>query len=410
MRFVLTLSIVLFLGGATPLHAQQYLQAIAKRGDGAISILREFECYTTCNLNEFYRLNPQSKRKGLREKEIYRLPILVYPYNSKSIRSTINVYDLPRARKIQTYNEAMHAGGLKSDDYRKGNKQLWVPYHFLSCPHEEAQKSIRPLETETLPPQDLPPKPKKALGLRGTYPILGPKYASVPLVDRKLRGYVYYMVTGHGGPDPGAVGRRLGKTLAEDEYAYDVALRFTRNLLSHGATVYVVVRDPNDGIRGGEYLPPDKDEVVWGNVPIPRSQVQRLQQRVDIVNALHQKNKKNGVVKQRQIIMHIDSRSRGKRIDMFFYHRKGDKEGQGIAQSLRRTIETKYAEVQKGRVYKGDVSTRDLFILRETTVPSVFVELGNIQNPQDQGRWVLERNRELLASWLTEGILAAEGK
>ena len=408
MRIVFIFLWVLLFSLGNALQAQQYLQAIAKKGDGVISLLKEFQCYTSCNLNEFYRLNPLSKRKGLREKEIYRLPILVYPYNGKSIRSTINVYDLPRARKIQAYNEALHTSELKKNDYRKGNKQLWVPYHFLSCPHEEAQKSIRPLETNSRP--DPPKKPKKALGLRGTYPILGAKYASVPLVDRKLRGYVFYMVSGHGGPDPGAVGRRFGKTLAEDEYAYDIALRLTRNLLSHGATVYVIVRDPNDGIRGGEYLRPDNDEVVWGNVPIPRSQVQRLQQRADIVNALHQKNKRKGVVKQRQIIMHIDSRNRGKRIDMFFYHRKGDKEGQGIAQSLRRTLETKYAEVQKGRVYKGDVSSRDLFILRETTVPSVFIELGNIQNSQDQGRWVLERNRELVASWLTEGILAAEKK
>ncbi len=398
------------LTGWTSLQGQQYLQALAKRGDGAISLLREFQCYTTCNLSEFYRLNPQSRRRGLRENGLYRLPILVYNYNGRSIRSTINLNDLPRAKRIQAYNESVHQSRLKEQDYRQANKQLWVPYHFLSCPHEEAQDHIAALEI-TKPEPVSTPKPKpKAIGIRGNYPILGPKESRVPLIDNRLRGFVFYMVSGHGGPDPGATTRRAGKTLAEDEYAYDIGLRLTRNLLSHGATVYVIVRDPNDGIRSGQYLPPDKDEVVWGNVPIPRSQVLRLQQRVDIVNALHQKNQTNGVLKQRQIIMHIDSRNVGKRIDMFFYHKKGDMLGLNLAKTIRKTLEAKYAQVQKGRIYKGDVSTRDLFVLRETQVPSVFIELGNIKNPQDQGRWVLERNRELVASWLTEGIIAAEGR
>ena len=400
--------IAIFVGSISSLLGQQYLQALARHGDGPISLLKEFQCYTTCNLSEFYRLNPRSKQRGLKENVMYKLPILVYTYNGRSIRTTINMNDLPIAKRIQAYNESVHKAQLQKDDYRQGKKQLWVPFHFLSCPHEEPQERIVALEI-TQPKPVSPAKPK-GIGIRGNYPILGPDESKVTRVSNRLKGYVFYMVSGHGGPDPGATAYRQRKTITEDEYAYDISLRLTRNLLMHGATVYVIVRDPDDGIRKGQYLAPDKDEVVWGNVPIPRSQLTRLQQRVDIVNALYQKNKQQGVIHQRQFFMHIDSRNIGKRIDMFFYHKKGDNLGMTLAKSIRKTLEEKYAQVQKGRVYKGDVSSRDLFVLRETNVPSVFIELGNIKNPQDQGRFILEKNREYVAAWLTEGILAAEGK
>ena len=71
----------------------------------------------------------------------------------------------------------------------------------------------------------------------------------MPLYSTRLRGRVYYIVGGHGGPDPVAVGVCYGKSLCEDEYAYDITLRTARNLMTHGATVYIITRDPNDGIR-----------------------------------------------------------------------------------------------------------------------------------------------------------------
>lgn len=55
-------------------------------------------------------------------------------------------------------------------------------------------------------------------------PLFGKKYAEVPIESTVLKGAVYYLISGHGGPDPGAVGKRNGQTLAEDEYAYDVTL------------------------------------------------------------------------------------------------------------------------------------------------------------------------------------------
>ncbi|MEL6134724.1 MAG: N-acetylmuramoyl-L-alanine amidase, partial [Bacteroidota bacterium] len=249
------------------------------------------------------------------------------------------------------------------------------------------------------PPKHAAPK------TRGNYMIFGSKYASVPLISNTLRGKVYYLVSGHGGVDPGAVGK-YGKTdLCEDEYAYDVALRLGRNLLMHGATVYMITRDNNDGIREGKILPCDKDEEVWLNKPIPSGQSDRLTQRSDIINRLYKKNKRQGVTYQRTIVIHVDSDSKKERIDMYFYHKIESPTSQQFAATLHRTVGEKYDQYRKGRGYTGTVTSRDLHMLREVIPTGVFIELGNIRNKNDQARLILEKNRQLVADWLFEGVV-----
>lgn len=84
-----------------------------------------------------------------------------------------------------------------------------------------------------------------------------------PLGNR-LDETVYYLISGHGGPDPGAIENYGGQLIAEDEYAYDVTLRLARELLSHGAAVHIIVQDENDGIREVRALELDTDETVAG--------------------------------------------------------------------------------------------------------------------------------------------------
>ncbi len=241
--------------------------------------------------------------------------------------------------------------------------------------------------------------------LRGNYAIFGPEYAAVPLESQRLKGYVYYVVGGHGGPDPGAVGTYGRHSLCEDEYAYDVGLRLARNLLSHGATVYLITRDKDDGIRSGEILPCDKDEQCWVDQTIPINQSERLTQRSDVINKLYKQNKWRGVSYQRAIVIHVDSNNRNERIDMFFYHKIGDQVSKRFSNRIHQTIKQKYDEYRKGRGYSGTVTARDLHMLRETDVTTTFVELGNIRNRADQARLVIEGNRQLIANWVFEGML-----
>ncbi|MFT5481234.1 MAG: N-acetylmuramoyl-L-alanine amidase, partial [Bacteroidia bacterium] len=212
----------------------------------------------------------------------------------------------------------------------------------------------------------------------------------------------YYLVSGHGGPDPGAMTHKDGKPLCEDEYAYDVTLRLARNLLSHSAKVYMIIRDPDDGIRDEAYLGYDRDERCWENERIPANHRARLKQRVDAVNSLYAIN--SDAKLQKMICIHVDSRTEGEKIDIFFYHFPGSTTGEESANTLLTTIDAKYNEHQKNRGYKGIVKGRDLYVLRESKPSAVYIELGNITNDFDQKRLLIVDNRQAIANWLTLGI------
>lgn len=236
-----------------------------------------------------------------------------------------------------------------------------------------------------------------------TEPLFGKALERLEVIDQRLKGAVFYLVSGHGGPDPGAMGKIGNNILCEDEYAYDVTLRFGRELLRHGAKVYFIVRDPTDGIRNELYLKNNKDEVCYPDNKIPLNQVERLKQRVDAINILYL-NDPPGMYK-RSIEIHVDSRSTNKNIDLFFYFNKGSKNGERLAVTMRNSIERKYKLKQPGRGYTGDVSTRHLYMLDKTIPTAVFIELGNIQHPRDLQRLIFENNRQALARWMFDGVM-----
>ena len=236
-----------------------------------------------------------------------------------------------------------------------------------------------------------------------TEPLFGPALQTVKVQSRELDGACLYLVSGHGGPDPGAIGRVGRHELHEDEYAYDVALRLARNLMQEGAEVHIIIQDKKDGIRNDRYLNNSKRETCMGD-PIPLGQVARLQQRCDKINALYAKDRK--LYKYcRSIFLHVDSRGKRAQVDVFFYHADGSKYGRRLARNVRDVFERKYRQHQPGRGFEGSVSARNLYVLNKSTPVALFVELGNIQNTFDQRRFVLSDNRQALANWLMEGLV-----
>ncbi|NHF60703.1 N-acetylmuramoyl-L-alanine amidase [Flavobacteriaceae bacterium TP-CH-4] len=242
---------------------------------------------------------------------------------------------------------------------------------------------------------------KKVVGKE--FPIFGKKHAAVLPRSEKLKGAVYYLVSGHGGPDPGAMANYAGTKISEDEYAYDITLRLAKELLSHGATVYVIIRDADDGIRDERILKIDHDEVAYGDKTIPLNQVARLRQRVDIINELHRKNRGKF---QRLIVTHVDSRSKGQNIDVFFYHHEKSKNGKKLAESIHKTFQKKYKKYQPNRTYTGTFEDRtSLYLVKKTHPAMTFIEIGNIRNKKDQRRILDPDNRQALAKWISEGVI-----
>lgn len=60
-------------------------------------------------------------------------------------------------------------------------------------------------------------------------PLFGKAQAAYSVNSHSLKGAVFYLVSGHGGPDPGCIGRYQGKELHEDEYAYDIVCVWDAN-------------------------------------------------------------------------------------------------------------------------------------------------------------------------------------
>ena len=241
------------------------------------------------------------------------------------------------------------------------------------------------------------------LGTTINEPLFGKQLANVKVTSNRLAGACFYVVSGHGGPDPGAIGKVGRYELHEDEYAYDIALSLASNLMQEGAEVHIIIQDAKDGIREDSYLSNSKRETCMGDA-IPLNQVQRLQQRCDKINALYRKDRKNHSY-CRAIFIHIDSRSKGKQTDVFFYYSNKKGDSKRLANNMKDTFESKYDKHQPNRGFSGTVSGRNLYVLSHTTPASVFVELGNIQNTFDQRRLVINSNRQALAKWLMEGFL-----
>ncbi len=267
--------------------------------------------------------------------------------------------------------------------------------------------------TYLLPPADLDTVaivhsiPKNAAEVRSIetreFAIFGEEHSTVRINSDNLKGAVYYLVSGHGGPDPGAMAKYGGTTIAEDEYAYDITLRLARELISHGALVYIIIRDENDGIRDDRILEIDRDEVAYPDKAIPLNQTKRLKQRVEIVNDLYRKN--SGKY-QRLIVTHIDSRSVGQNIDVFFYHHEKSKNGKRLAESIHNTFLKNYKKYQPKRVYSGTFEDRtSLYLVKKTHPAMTFIEVGNIRNKKDQRRILVPENRQALAKWIAEGVL-----
>ena len=223
------------------------------------------------------------------------------------------------------------------------------------------------------------------------------------VIDNKLQNALIYLISGHGGPDPGATAYVNGHLISEDEYAYDICMRIAKNIEEHGGMVYMIINDPDDGIRDDMYLKLDYDEYCYPDLDIPKNQTERLKQRADAVNLLYDKHK--DVKYQRVVEIHLDSRTNGTKLDVFFYHYDKSESGKKFAETMQKVFDEKYLKHQPNRGYGGTVSPRNLYVIRKVIPVALFIELGNIQNERDRKRFLTSNNRQALANWITEGII-----
>ena len=218
-----------------------------------------------------------------------------------------------------------------------------------------------------------------------------------------LKGAVFYLIAGHGGPDPGATSYVDGVMISEDEYAYDITLRLARCIEELSGKVYMIIDDPDDGIRDGKILKIDYDEYYYPGFEISRDKNQRLIERADAVNKLFYANK--SAKYQRVVEIHLDSRPDSQRVDAFFYYCHGSTKGKALAERMYNIFRQKYAKFQPNRGYFGTVEERNLLVIKRVIPPAAFMEAGNINNDRDRKRLLDSNNRQALAKWLCEALV-----
>ena len=116
----LLLFFIAFNSSSIRINAQEYLTTQAKSGDGIIVLLNRYNLsHYGSNLDTFLQINELEPNSPLLLFKTYKLPIYVFDYNGKNIRTTIGKDDYDLAISIQQFNENAFENGVKKVDYKK---------------------------------------------------------------------------------------------------------------------------------------------------------------------------------------------------------------------------------------------------------------------------------------------------
>lgn len=387
--FLLALGILLFAKEST-----QYVTYTIQKGDKVEKIYQKFLLpLNRENFEHFLQLNKKKTDKNLKLmlNLRYKLPILILKESELNnfLRRQLNEDSINTVKtKIIEYNRAIASKGLK-----KNTKELWIPLYLIK--NFSNQIIIKPNNDS-----------QKRISSRNKlyYPYYGENF-KLKVKSNILSDFVIYLISGHGGPDPGAIGYYDGKELHEDEYAYDITLRLAKYLETYGAKVYMITIDTIDGIRDDKFLQPSNKEVFYGGVVIPLNQKERLELSAKILNELYTNEIKVKGKQHISINIHLDSRSEEEKIDVYFYYQENNEQSKIIAETLKNIFEEQYSKYQPGRGYRGTIETRNLYMLRNSLPTTVYIELGNIRNRNNQIRFIEENNRDALAKWICLGLI-----
>ncbi len=397
MKNISTLIFLLALGVFSfTKELTQYVSYTVQKGDRVEKIYKKFLLpLNNENYEYFLKLNTKKTDKNLKLmlNVKYKLPILKLKESEleKFLRSIINEDSITFVKtQVIEYNRDINTRGLKEN-----KTEIWIPLYLIKNYTEQIQN---------LPTTNISSKKNTLARNKLYFPFYG-EDVKIKVKSNLLSDYVFYLISGHGGPDPGAIGIYEGQELHEDEYAYDITLRLAKYLEMNGAKVYMITIDTIDGIRDDKFLTPSYKEVYYGGVVIPQNQKERLELSAKILNELYLNEIKGKKKHHISINIHLDSRSEEEKIDVFFYYQENNEDSKFVAESLRNTFEEQYNKHQPGRGYRGTIETRNLFMLRNSLPTTVYIELGNIRNRNNQIRFIERNNRDALAKWICLGLI-----
>jgi N-acetylmuramoyl-L-alanine amidase len=192
------------------------------------------------------------------------------------------------------------------------------------------------------------------------------------LFPTELCGRVVVLDPGHGGVDPGA---HEGERILEKDLVLEIADKTRKFFVNAGAEV-IMTRNQ------------DHDLAAPGEKSLAVRKRQDLRARVELANTAKA---------DLYLSIHVNSaRDRGKSgLEVYYSEKQGSKElAEFIAEESRRYT-GRVRSTQPGR----------FFVLRETNMPAVLVEVGYLSNPEEKNLLHDKKYQERLAWIILQGAL-----
>jgi len=199
------LNLILLCLMATSLQAEspkitdgEYHTVSPRSGDALHNILARYEMTSANGMKQaFLDMNNLKSTSYLYMHKKYTLPIQLYNYNGKSIRSTLGIDDWKQAVRIKEYNESLLNRGVRSTHFTK-SKILWVPTPELDKENPIAVSATGNTSNTSTSTNNHSTTKKSNTTIPNPTPIAlqsfinddiyGKQYAKVDFIDQELQG------------------------------------------------------------------------------------------------------------------------------------------------------------------------------------------------------------------------------
>lgn len=197
-----------------------------------------------------------------------------------------------------------------------------------------------------------------------------------PTVVLPVTNKVIVLDAGHGGPDPGAIGK---SGVSEKDINLDIVLKLQAYLEQSGC-ITQLTRAVDESIH-------DKD----GN-SIRSKKASDLKNRKKIIDT----SKADAYIS-----IHLNSFPEPKYKGVQSFYSKESEESKLLAESIQRELKS----VLNINDNREALPIRDVYLMKDTKIPSVIVECGFLSNPEEERNLATEEYREKIVWGIYLGIM-----
>ncbi len=185
-------------------------------------------------------------------------------------------------------------------------------------------------------------------------------------------GLTIVLDAGHGGVDPGSVGRKTKVT--ESELNLKITLKLSEYLKAGGFNV-VLTRTNADGLYGVYSKDYKKRDMLARKEKI-------VEVNADLVISIHMNSFTNSAYRGAQV-----------------FYNSNNPESESIASSVQQIFASSLPESNKG------ISIGDYYILKCTNIPTILCECGYLSNPDDEVLLIDDAYQDKLAYSIYKGVV-----